>query len=113
MGVGRYFCNLATVYLYGVGPVGDLGVHGPVQRDKLLRVESIHDNNDKAVIDQRSGPNLNGNKMTKQHSDIHLHDSDKIVFVSNYEERKHDQSAFQEMLQLVANLSNLLTLLAI
>jgi hypothetical protein len=59
--VGRYFCYLAvaTVYLYGVGPVGDLGVRGPVQRDKLLRVESIHDNNDKAVIHQGSGPNLN------------------------------------------------------
>ncbi len=65
MGVGRYFCYLATVYLHGVGPVGDLGVHGPVQRDKLLSVEPIHDNNDKAVIDQGSGPNLNRNKMTK------------------------------------------------
>ncbi len=67
MDVGRYFCYLAvaTVYLYGVGPVGDLGIHGPVQRDKLLSVEPVHDNNDKAVIDQGSGPNLNGNKMTK------------------------------------------------
>ena len=58
MGVGRYFCYLATEYLYGVGPVWDLGVHGPVQRDKLLSVEPVHDNNDKAVIDQWSGPNL-------------------------------------------------------
>jgi hypothetical protein len=59
--VGGYFCYLAvaTVYLHGVGPVGDLGVHGPVQRDKLFGVESIHDNNDKAVIHQGSGPNLN------------------------------------------------------
>ncbi len=67
MDVSGYFCYLAvaTVYLNGVGPVGDLGVHGPVQRDKLLSVESIHDNNDKAVIDQGSGPNLNGTKMTK------------------------------------------------
>jgi len=56
--VGRYFCYLATVYLHGVGPVWDLGVHGPVQRDKLLSVEPVHDNNDKAVIHQGSGPNL-------------------------------------------------------
>ncbi len=65
--VGGYFCYLAvaTVYLNGVSPVGDLGVHGPVQRDKLLSVEPVHDDNDKAVIHQRSGPDLNGNKMTK------------------------------------------------
>jgi hypothetical protein len=123
VGVGRYFCYLAvaTVYLHGVGPVGDLGVHGPVQRDKLLSVKPIHDNNDKAVIHQGSGPNLNGNKITKTTQrhilallcTEHLHDSDKIVFVSNYEVRKHDQSAFQQMLQLAANLSNLLNLLAI
>ncbi len=63
MDFGRYFCYLATVYLYGVGPMGDLGVHGPVQRDKLLRVEPVHDNNDKAVVDQGSGPNLNKNRL--------------------------------------------------
>ncbi len=59
MDVGRYFSYLATVYLYSVGPVGDLGIHGPVQRDKLLSVEPVHDDNDKAVVDEGSGPDLN------------------------------------------------------
>ena len=60
---------LVMEYLDSVGPMGNLGINGPVHRDGLLVVEPVHDNDDKAVIAQGPGPHLSTFKPVHDKND--------------------------------------------
>ncbi len=72
------------MYLHGVGPVGDLGIHGPLQRDKFLSVEPVHDNNDKAVVDQGSGPNLSRKEAVFKENHVVRNPKPELTITSPY-----------------------------